>query len=101
MANQTADALKAADIAAPESHRRNIRSTNVITVQERLETTRGSATTTTSRPPASRCHQFFRRVMGVGGVGGRWGAERTEGTQREISTRAPENVAIREGVDCL
>ena len=56
-ANQTIEAEKAADMAVFDDQLRNIRSTNVITVHETVETTKGSATCRTSRPPAGRRHQ--------------------------------------------
>jgi hypothetical protein len=45
-------------MASPDTHLRNTRSTNVITVQERLEITSGSATFKTSLPPEGRFHQL-------------------------------------------
>lgn len=56
-ANQTIEAEKAADMAVFDDQLRNIRSTKVITVHETVETTKGSATCRTSRPPAGRRHQ--------------------------------------------
>jgi hypothetical protein len=43
-ANHKLDAENAAAMAVPDSHFKKIRSANVITVQERLDTTSGIAT---------------------------------------------------------
>ena len=56
-ANQTIEPENAADIAVPETQLSIIRSTNVITVHDRLEITSGAATRSTSRPPLGRDHQ--------------------------------------------
>jgi len=57
IANQTIEAENAADMAASAFQLRNIRSTNVMIVHDRLETTIGSAIFRTSFPPAGRRHQ--------------------------------------------
>lgn len=51
------DDENAADITVSETQLRNIRSANVITVQETVDITSGKATVSTSRPPAGRAHQ--------------------------------------------
>ncbi len=48
----------AAAMASVECHRRNMRSTKCIRLQEPAETTNGSARASTSRPPQGRVHQL-------------------------------------------
>ena len=67
MANHSAPALKAAAIAAPETHIKNIRSMNVRIVHDNVETTSGMATRKHSRPPPARSHHESRSWSFAGG----------------------------------
>ena len=49
--------MNAAAIAVPDTQLSIIRSTNVMIVHDKLDTTSGAATRSTSRPPLGRPHQ--------------------------------------------
>src|SRR3954464_3088889 len=57
IANHAIDAEKAAAIAVPDNQLSIIRSMNVMSVHDRLDTMSGAATRRTSRPPAGLDHQ--------------------------------------------
>ena len=58
-------AENAAAIAVPDSQLSIIRSTNVMIVHDKLETTRGAATRSTSRPPLGFVHQDVLPRVGL------------------------------------
>ena len=57
IANHAIDAVNDASIASPDTQLSSIRSANVMTVHDKLDTTSGAATRSTSRPPLGRPHQ--------------------------------------------
>src|SRR5258707_9850076 len=68
IANQAADEVNAAAIAAPDTQLSITRSMNVMTVHDIAETTSGADTRITSLPPPGRDHQESPIVLELPGA---------------------------------